>query len=301
LSPSRPTAPPGSPRATLAQRVIDALLGISGRASAPALTGAQRLWLEALAHPGVSAAAARIADLELPRPVLRRLIQGFIRLYGVDVSEAAGDLDDYPTFNAFFTRALRAGARPIDPAADVLVAPADARLERLGRVDPRGRIPEVKGRRFAVADLLGGAADPARFAGGPYAVLYLSPRDYHRVHSPVDGDVLGVTPLPGRTYPVNRLGTRLVPGLFAVNKRVVFHLASPDLGEVAAVMVGATNVGRITTELAAGDAIARGDELGIFWLGSTVVLLASDRTLAPAEVYEGELLKVGQALFRRQG
>lgn len=295
----RPTSPSGPPRRDRWQRVIDGLLGISGHAVAPIADRTARVWLEALSAPALSRFAEGVADLPLPPPILAPLIRAYVRLYDVDLRDAAEELDAFPTFNAFFTRALRPGARPIARDPDVIVSPADAQLRSAGAIDPRGRIPEVKGRRFSVAELLGDPDGALRYREGGYAILYLSPRDYHRVHSPADAVVERLDPLSGRAYPVNSLATRNIPSLLAINKRTVFHLATDGFGPMALVMVGATNVGRITTSVAAGDRVARGAELGAFNLGSTVVLLTSDPAVAPVEALEGELVRVGQPLLRR--
>jgi len=280
------------------QRMIDALLGVSGRAAGPLVAGGERLFLEAVSHPALSRAVARLADLRLPRPLLSALIERYIALYDVDMRDAADEIGAHATFNAFFTRALRAGARPIAQDPGVLVSPADARLSQLGPIARDGSIPEVKGRRYGVATLLGGTGDPLRFTDGHFAVLYLSPRDYHRVHAPDDCVVTRIARLGGRHYPVNALGTRRIPSLLATNLRVVFHLESERFGPLALVMVGATNVGRITTDLRAGDRLSRGDEIGAFNLGSTVVLL-STTPLTSAGPLEGELVKVGEPLLTR--
>ena len=128
------------------QALIDALFQISGPLTRPVTSHVERAWLAGLARPGLSRAAGRFADLRLPRPVLGRLIDAFVRLYDIDTTEIAEPLPSFATLNAFFTRALRGGMRPIDPRPEVLVSPADACLKSVGTVDPRGRIPEVKGR-----------------------------------------------------------------------------------------------------------------------------------------------------------
>jgi phosphatidylserine decarboxylase len=256
----------------------------------------ERLWLDALARPEMSKTAEALSELRLPRPALDRLIRAWIAAYHVDVAAMAEPVHAYPTLNAFFTRRLRPGLRPIEAAPERLPSPADAVLTAFGPIDQRGRMPEIKGRTYAVADLLAGSMDPAPFVGGRYAVLYLSPRDYHRVHSPVAGRLVAASAIAGATYPVNARGVRVVEGLFATNKRVVFDLDG-EAGRVALVMVGATNVGRIGVSAAPGP-IARGDELGVFNLGSTVVLLfPAGRAVTLAGVHQGELVKVGQALF----
>src|SRR5687767_5869745 len=130
---------------------------------------------------------ARLADARLPRPVLRALLRTYVRAYRVDLSEAALPLDAYPTFNAFFTRQLRDGARPVAVDRGLLVSPSDSRLQSLGRVPAEARLDQIKGRSYTLAALLGDAQEAAMFTGGVHATLYLSPSMYHRVHFPVGG------------------------------------------------------------------------------------------------------------------
>jgi phosphatidylserine decarboxylase len=216
----------------------------------------------------------------------------------MDVAELP--LSAYPTLDAFFTRRLRAGARPIDARPDWLVSCADSVLKRAGAIDPANRIPEVKGRSYSVPELLGdaaGAFDLEAFSGGTFGVYYLSPRDYHRVHCPTHATLAAVTPVAGAYYPVNALAVSRVERLFAKNIRTVFVLDTAH-GRLALVMVGATNVGRITASAQPGATLAKGDELGIFHLGSTVVLLTpASAGLVHREVHEGEFVKVGQAVL----
>lgn len=282
----------------LGQALIDGLLQVSGPLARPAASRLERAWLEALARPELSRLAERLADAPLPKPILRRLIDAWIAAYHVDTEAMADAVDAYTTLNAFFTRHLKPGLRPIEPDANLLPSPADANLKTFGPIDLRGRIPEVKGRTYSVAELLGDAMDAAPFTGGHQAVLYLSPRDYHRVHSPFDGRMTSATALPGASYPVNARGVRTIEGLFVKNKRVVFAFETERFGTCAAVMVGATNVGRITISAPNGS-IARGDELGVFNLGSTVVLLFPKTVpVALHRVHEGEMVRVGQAIIR---
>jgi phosphatidylserine decarboxylase len=182
-------------------------------------------------------------------------------------------------------------------------------------VPPDSRLDQIKGRSYTVADLLGDRAQAALFTGGVHATLYLSPSMYHRVHVPVDGRITGWRYLPGRLYPVNAMAVRNVEGLFTVNERVAVTIDADGLGPVAVVLVGATNVGRITlgfagfvtnvggppvsVRLERPLAVRRGDELGAFNLGSTVVLLAADGRLLPADAREGDIVRMGQALWRR--
>jgi phosphatidylserine decarboxylase len=258
---------------------------------------------------------ARLADLRVPGPLLRPLLRAYVRAYRVDLTEAAEPLAAYPTFNAFFTRRLREGVRPVAGGAGVVVSPCDSRLQSVGHVPPDSRLDQIKGRSYTVADLLGDRDQAALFTGGVHATLYLSPSMYHRVHVPVDGRVTGWRYLPGRLYPVNAMAVRNVEGLFTVNERVAVMIDADGVGPVAVVLVGATNVGRITLPFAGfvtnvggppvsvrlerALAVRRGDELGAFNLGSTVVLLAADGRLQPADAREGDIVRMGQALWRR--
>jgi phosphatidylserine decarboxylase len=277
----------------------------------------ERGFVRLAAVPAISSTMARLADARLPPAVLRRLIRAYVRAYSVDLSEVAEPIESFATFNAFFTRRLKEGARPVSAEAGTLVSPADARLSSIGKVPRDGRLDQIKGRTYEIAKLLASPEDAAAFAGGAHATLYLSPSMYHRVHSPVSGRIVSWRYVPGRLFPVNTLAVRHVPALFAVNERVSILIESPDHGKVAVVLVGAANVGRIslafaplvtnTRQPAAFETpappipIARGAELGAFNLGSTVVLLVSDPRLEPAGVGPGDLLRMGRPLFRRAG
>lgn len=273
----------------------------------------ERLFVRAVSPPRLSRMTARLADWRAPGPLLRPLLRAYVRAYGVDMTEVSEPLSSFPTFNAFFTRRLRAGARPIATEPGTVVSPSDSRLASLGSVPEDGLLEQIKGRNYPLAELLGSAADAAVFARGVHATLYLSPSMYHRVHSPVDGVIRSWRYVPGRLFPVNMMAVRHVDRLFAVNERVCIRIDTPDFGPVAVVMVGATNVGRMSLSFAdlvtndgrpAGETVpatpipvARGDELGAFNLGSTVVLLVARSTLR-AETAPGDLVKMGQALWR---
>jgi phosphatidylserine decarboxylase len=277
---------------------------------------AERLFVQSVSFPVMSRGMARIADWRMPRPMLQRLLRSYIRFYGVDMSEVAEPLDAFPTFNHFFTRLLRPGTRPVAAEDGVVVAPCDSRLHTLGAVPADGRIDQVKGRTYPVKALLGSEEDAAPFVTGVHATLYLSPSMYHRVHSPVDGTIRSWRYIPGRLFPVNALAVRHVEGVFTRNERVSVLIDSREFGPVAVVLVGAANVGRISLAFDQGPMtntggalrvvrpttpipIQRGDELGAFNLGSTVVLLAADASLQPAGVVPGEILKMGQPFWRR--
>lgn len=205
----------------------------------------------------------------------------FVTAFRVNMAEAAPRSGAYSCFDAFFTRELRPGARTIAGAA--LVSPADGELRALGPID--GSDFAVKRQSYSVAQLLESTADADRYRGGTYAVVYLSPRDYHRVHSPVDGMVTRVRSIPGDLFPVNAIGEH-IPRLLVRNSRVAIQIETKSLGLVSVVMVGAVIVGSMSIRLltparlttcshcfAPPVAISRGEELGTFHLGSTVVLL----------------------------
>lgn len=268
----------------------------------------------------ITRALGRLANMRVPRPILDPVLRAYTRAYHVDLGEAELPPSGFRTFNEFFTRRLREGLRPIDPDPDVIVSPADGRLDDAGEISPE-RTFLVKGQRYDASTLLANEADAAAFAGGVFAVIYLSPRDYHRVHSPVDGTVIKVRHIPGTLYPVNAFGVRHVPQLFVRNERVATILRTERFGNVAVVMVGAMIVGRIRVTFDApvrphirGDVsercfaegecprLARGDELGAFDLGSTVVLLVGrperGRYIFPDGIV-GTHVRVGQAITRR--
>lgn len=274
-----------------------------------------RAGLHAVSLPFTSRLAGRLADLRLPGPLLRSLIRLYVRAYGVNLDEAAQPLTAFDSFDAFFTRRLCASARPLDPDPAAMLNPCDGRLQSFGRLNPEGRLEQIKGHDYSLAALLASDEDAAGFRAGVHATLYLSPAMYHRVHAPADAEVRLVRYVPGRLFPVNAPAVRHIPGLFTRNERLVVLLDSAHFGALAVVLVGAANVGRISltcTELrsntgAAGQELhpappvrlARGDELGTFHLGSTVVLLAADATLVPAGPETGAFLPLGRALWRR--
>ncbi len=259
--------------------------------------------LRALPRVRLSRAVGRLCDRPLSPGVSRVIARAYARAYRVDLSEAERADDGYASFDAFFTRRLRSGARTIERAG--VVSPADGRLEATGPIDAGARL-FVKGKPYDVGDLVGDERQAARYVGGSFAVVYLSPRDYHRVHSPVDGDIVAVNSLEGDLFPVNAIGERHVPRLFVENHRVAIEIQTQTLGRVTAIMVGAIIVGRISVtvlgpgrpaagrrELEPPVAVARGDEIGIFHIGSTVVLL----TEAPARISrEAGPIKYGEAL-----
>jgi phosphatidylserine decarboxylase len=224
------------------------------------------------------------------------LIRWFVKQYGVNMAEAANsDIESYATFNDFFTRPLRAGARPIAQAD--FVCPVDGAISQTGAID-NDQIFQAKGHNFTTTALVGGDATlAAQFQHGSFANLYLSPKDYHRLHMPCDGRLTRMIYVPGALFSVNPTTARGIPGLFARNERVVCVFESPEHGTFVSVLVGATIVGSMATtwhglvnpprtgqlrEWRYDDqniVIKKGEEMGRFQLGSTIVMLFKKDTI----------------------
>ncbi|HEX6995574.1 MAG TPA: archaetidylserine decarboxylase [Gammaproteobacteria bacterium] len=247
-------------------------------------------------------------------PWLKRLlIRWFAKTYGVDLTEAEeADLERYPSFNAFFTRSLKAGARPIAGGETTVVSPVDGRLTEFGHAHA-GQLLQAKGFEYALDELTGeGPADASRFANGAYATIYLAPHDYHRVHMPLEGALTATRYIPGRRYSVNAATTCGIRNLFCRNERVVCWFETAG-GPMALVLVGALNVSSISTsrhgEIPSGAPrywteaepvrYPKGAEIARFNLGSTVILLFPEgRVEWDAALEPGMKLRLGTAIGR---
>ena len=270
----------------------------------------------ALPHRLLSSLARRLAYSDHPR-VRRWLIDNVTRRFGVDLSEASqSDPAAYPTFNAFFTRALRPGVRVVDPDPRALAMPSDGRISQCGAIEA-GRIFQAKGQSFTAAELLGDADAARPFEEGLFATVYLSPKDYHRVHMPWTGTLRETAHVPGRLFSVGPAAVRHVPRLFARNERLVCHFDT-DFGPMAVVMVGALLVSgvetvwsgeeipaygsRVTVRDYRGEDITleRFEEMARFNYGSTVIVLLPPGVaeLAPGLCAESAV-KLGQRLATR--
>jgi len=259
------------------------------------------------------ARAARVKDF---------LIRGFSRLYHINLEEAANqDPVHYEHFNAFFTRALKPGVRPVADGEGVVVSPVDGTVSQRGAIE-NGRIFQAKGRAYTTRQLLGGDERLAElFEDGEFATIYLSPTDYHRIHMPLDGTLQEMVHVPGRLFSVSPATTRVIPGLFARNERVV-TIFETEAGPMAMVLVGAIFVASIETvwggvitppagmKLRSWDyrgsdqptVLAKGEEMGRFNMGSTVILLfPKGKCQWNAEASHGTHLKLGQAIGRVPG
>lgn len=239
----------------------------------------------------LSRLAGRLADATTPW-LKNAMIRRFIRRYGVDMTEALlSGPDDYPTFNDFFTRELKAGVRPVDPNDAVIVSPADGVVSAAGDITG-DRLFQAKGRYFSLTALLGGDRILAEcFKDGSFATVYLSPKDYHRVHMPLEGRLQAMIYVPGKLFSVNQVTSESIDNLFARNERAVC-LFDTAAGPMAVILVGAMIVAGIDTVWAGRVApsssgvsatdygnqqpavqIAKGGEMGRFRLGSTVIVL----------------------------
>jgi phosphatidylserine decarboxylase len=240
------------------------------------------------------------------------LVRGFLKLYTVDMSEAAqSDPLSYGSFNEFFTRALKANARTIAADPKAIACPVDGTISEAGTIDG-DRLVQAKGRFYSLTELLAAQPFADDFLGGSFATIYLAPFNYHRVHMPLRGDLQETVHVPGSLFSVNATTAALVPKLFARNERVL-TLFDTAFGQVALVMVGALNVGSMAT-VWAGDitpaarrvvstlshqhvSLDKGEELGRFNMGSTVILLFQrNRARWHADVLAGTSVKLGQFL-----
>ena len=240
----------------------------------------------------VSRLAGRLADMDSTPAIKNRVVRWFIKHYGVDMSEALEpDPTAYPSFNVFFTRALKPGLRPVDERPSALVCPVDGAISQLGSITD-DRIFQAKGQSFSLNELLGGDKERAReFEDGEFATIYLSPKDYHRIHMPMAGTLREMTYVPGKLFSVNPTTAAQVPNLFARNERVAC-IFDTDAGPMAMVLVGAMIVGSMETTWAGvvapggGDVstssyrqlanpirFEKGEEMGRFRLGSTVIIV----------------------------
>lgn len=263
---------------------------------------------------GLTALVHRLSRVRNVR-VKNALIGGFVRLFDVNLDEAAGRTPvDFPTLNAFFTRELVDGMRPIDAAADAFVSPVDGRVSAAGTID-RDAILQAKGLSYTLRELLAVNLEAAdAYTGGRFATLYLAPHNYHRVHMPVDGELVAAHYVPGDLFSVNEATVSRLRGLFRRNERLVLHFATPH-GPLAVIFVGALNVGSISTPwtgdlrprkrgvvddidlVRAPTRVAKGQLLGWFNMGSTVIVLAPAGVCTwTSELTPGEPVQVGQRI-----
>ena len=245
------------------------------------------------------------------------LIRGFLKLYSVDMSEA-GEPDPYRygSFNEFFTRALKIGARPIAAETSAIACPVDGTVSECGNIE-QDSLLQAKGRHYSLRELLAEQDWAKRFEGGRFATIYLAPFNYHRIHMPLEGRLVDTVYVPGRLFSVNSLAAQHIPRLFARNERVL-TLFETAVGQCALVMVGAMNVGSMATIWAgnitpaarrsvahvpaapsAPSRLSIGAEFGRFNMGSTIILLFEpQRMLWDTHLRAGAIVRLGQPIGR---
>lgn len=264
----------------------------------------------------LSRMVGKLAEAELGN-VTTAIIKLFIKQYNVDMSEALhSDPEHYSSFNAFFTRPLKPEARTIDERDGVLIHAVDGTVSQFGDIETDS-IFQAKGHDYSLTSLLGGKPELATpFKNGKFATIYLAPRDYHRIHMPVDGTLTDMIYVPGELFSVNPLTAENIPGLFARNERVVALFDTP-VGKMAMVLVGATIVASIETVWAgtvtppagknvqhwtydadseASITLKKGDELGRFKLGSTIVACFEPGAIEFEDLAPGQVTRLGQPM-----
>ena len=252
---------------------------------------------------------------ESTQPWLKNLlIRSAIKVFDIDLEEAKSDsLESYDSFNAFFTRELRDGVRPIDHHHDSVCCPADGMVSQAGKID-KNRIMQAKGINYSVARLIGDSATSEHYQDGSFATIYLSPRDYHRVHMPVSGKLIKTRYVPGDLFSVNDLTAQGLPDLFARNERLVCEFESELVGHFTVILVGAMLVAGIETvwggTQSAGDGTveeidfsdrdliySKGEEIGRFKFGSTAIMLFQKGAVSGIEhLRVHQIMQMGEAI-----
>ncbi|WIG97283.1 archaetidylserine decarboxylase [Myxococcus sp. SDU36] len=267
--------------------------------------------MQVLPKSALSSVVGMATRLPVPAPVHQAAMRAFAKAYNVDMEEAEHSFEQYPTFAQFFTRGLKPGLRPVDAGEQVVVSPVDGRVSQVGYSD-HGRCLQAKGIEYTVDELLGDAEAARPFHGGAWTTIYLSPRDYHRIHAPLGGTITGYAYIPGEFWPVNPASVKNKQSLFCVNERLVTYLDTVA-GKCAVVKVGATCVSRIkaaydevTTHTGqpgkvhrygAAMPVEKGGELGRFEMGSTVILLFEPKRITWDESLQEEaVVRLGKRI-----
>lgn len=268
------------------------------------------LFLKLLPKNLTSKLMGKLADLRVPSPLLLSAIKVYSRFYKVNLNEIKLPLNRFKTFNDFFTRDLKTEARPVNDTPGSIVSPVDGSIAEFGPIKNRLLI-QTKGIYYSLTDLVG-EKQTKLFEDGFFITLYLSPSDYHRIHSPVTGTVNEFSYFSGNLWPVNAIGVKNVGGLFSLNERIVTMMEG-SFGRLAVVKVGATVVGRITLDYSdlksnsdqksqlhlpvfPPKKYKKGQEIGQFQLGSTVILLFEKGRFTPASLQNGQSIRMGEII-----
>jgi phosphatidylserine decarboxylase len=229
--------------------------------------------------------------------ISRKLIPWFARTYGIRLEDAEKHWQEYQSLNDFFTRRLKSGLRPISHGREILTSPVDAAITGMGRIHS-GQIINVKGQDYTLQQLLNHSPRMENYNDGFYFVLYLSPTDYHRIHTPISGRIVEKEHIHGKVYPVNEFGLRYMRGVLSRNERLVTYVQH-EFGEIAVVKVGAMNVSSIQYVKPLPETLTAGDELAYFEFGSTVVLLMENHTFTSrVDLHVGSKVQMGEDLGR---
>ena len=253
-----------------------------------------------------------LTRIPLPTKCMTKLTDWYIKKFEITMNGYEIPAGGFKNFDMFFTRSLKAGARKIDSSKGSIISPVDARVDQFGKIT-KYKIMQAKGISYSLKDLL--PSDSAKlFENGNFAVLYLSPADYHRIHSPVNGKINGFFHIPGKLFTVQEFMVNGLPGLFSINERLISYIKTPK-GSIAVCKIGAMNVGRITLSYAdiitnkfrrsqkevlfdknSEIKVKAGEEIGMFHLGSTIVLLFEKGMASLDAIKKGDKVRLGQRI-----
>ncbi|VVB60374.1 Phosphatidylserine decarboxylase proenzyme [uncultured archaeon] len=252
-----------------------------------------------------------ISDKGLPKIILIPWIKSYCKIFGVDMSESEKSVREFNTFNEFFIRELKAGVRNIDSSKKSIISPVDGTITEFGKIE-KDIFMQAKGKTYSLESLLQNHGTAKKFEGGSFATIYLSPKDYHRIHSPVSGKIAGYSYIPGSLFPVGNFSSVNIGGLFLKNERLITYMEYPK-GNLAIVKIGACTVGRIRTsyenrvfdtsmktkiekKYAKKIPVKKGEEIGRFELGSTVVLLFKRSSINFEKISKGDRIRMGERI-----
>ncbi len=273
---------------------------------------AKRFFLKTVSHPFYSRLFGRFTRVKKPSFFAKWVVRYYVSLFEIDLSDVKKGIDEFKCLSDFFIRELKEGARVIDERPEIVVSPTDSLLIEVSSVSKEGRVFQIKGMEYSIFSLTSNLVEVEKFSNGMYFQLYLSPKDYHRIHFPFDCTVKKVIYIPGKLLPVNLFSLENFKEVFARNERVLLILEKEGI-EVLMVLVGAFNVGRISltfTELITNTGSSKkglvniepyyakkGEELGMFMMGSTVLLFFPESSVAPL-VKAGDYVKVGNPIAK---
>lgn len=273
----------------------------------------KKVFLKALSHPIYSRIFGKFTRAKKPKFLVKRIIKSYASMFDIDLSDVKLPLNEFECLSDFFIRELKVGAREIDLRPEIVVSPTDSLLLEVSNISNEGKVFQIKGSEYSLNKLVKGFVDTEKYKNGTYFQLYLSPRDYHRIHFPFDCAVKRVFYIPGKLLPVNLFSLENFKEVFNQNERVLLVLEKDGI-EVLAVLVGAYNVGRIVlsfTDFITNDKFPRkpspiqiegfkakkGDELGMFMMGSTVLLFFPENTVSPLKK-SGDYVKMGMPIAK---